>query len=53
MYRDDFNSGHVDVFFGTGIGECAGAEMEDDGGIMVLKQPFLQTTFESPPGKKC
>ena len=34
--RDDFNHGHVDVFFGTGIGECDGADLEDGGAIMVV-----------------
>merc|ERR1719317_582903 len=34
--RDDFNKGHVDVFFGDRIRECDGAELIDDSAIMVV-----------------
>ena len=34
--RDDFNHGHVDAFFGNGIGECDGAELMDGKAIMVV-----------------
>merc|ERR1719317_1578563 len=34
--RDDFNKGHVDVFFGDRIRECNGAELIDGSAIMVV-----------------
>ena len=34
--RDDFNKGHVDVFYGVQIRECSDFEMGDGGAIMII-----------------
>jgi len=34
--RDDFNKGHVDVFYGGMIQNCDGAELADGGALLVV-----------------
>ena len=34
--RDDFNKGHVDVFYGGMIRECEGTEMADGAAILIV-----------------
>ena len=34
--RDDFNKGHVDVFYGRQIGECEGWELGEGPALMIV-----------------